>query len=291
MVETEPTETREFFDSTISESVRNLNPLVAKAFRLVDRRDFMPPGQRDLSYIDRAIQVCSGCSVSQPSLVAQMIHLLEPDGKGSVLEIGTGLGYEAALLSHCFKNVYTIDSNPRLTRLAKRKLDQEYKNVYVSTGDGILGLSDQDSFKGIIVTGSARDIPKTLTDQLVKGGRLVIPAGKDPDVQILTVVTNFGEQVETFPLQECWFHPLISNGQGGWTEEALGTARALKRNFIIEELNRDLGGEEARKEFLTKWADISFGLIPENEEDMTFLLDVFSERRRLPDSFYANHGV
>ena len=188
------------------------NKLVNKAFKKVDRKLFVPKEYEDLAYSDTPIPLDGGSSISQPSLVLEMIDLLELTGKEHVLEIGTASGYSAAILSYCCKKVDTIEINPRLAKVAKERLKAlGYKNIKVHVGDGTLGLTAKAPFDGIVVTAAAEKIPAHLIEQLKNGGRIVIPVGKvrDLDTQQLIVGIKKDDKLITKAVSTVKFVPLV----------------------------------------------------------------------------------
>ncbi|MGA2911683.1 MAG: protein-L-isoaspartate(D-aspartate) O-methyltransferase [Candidatus Levyibacteriota bacterium] len=154
--------------------------LVYKAFEVVDRANFAPPAFQHLAYSDEVIPLGKDSSISQPSVIAEMIEALGLTGNERVLEVGTASGYTAALLSFCAKEVDTIENNPDLAQTAQERLATHgYKNVTVYTGNGILGIPERALFDTIIVTAAAeKEIPPALIEQIKVGGRIVIPIGK-----------------------------------------------------------------------------------------------------------------
>ena len=159
---------------------------VLEAFLKVPRTEFVLTKDIYRAYEDIPLPIGEGQTISQPSLVAQMTQELKLKGNEKVLEIGTGSGYQAGLLSHLANKVYTIERISSLAnhaRLIFKKLG--YKNIKVVTGDGTKGLKKYAPYHAIIVTAGARDIPQQLIKQLKKGGRIVIPVGKSPADQIL----------------------------------------------------------------------------------------------------------
>jgi len=152
---------------------------VIKALRIVPRHLFVPANLRHEAYVDTPLPIGHGQTISAPSIVAKMTELLEPDPDDIVLEIGTGSGYQAAVLAKLVEHVYTIEIIPELAQSAKRRLDGlGYKNVTVKCGDGYKGWPEHAPFDGIIVTCAPTDIPQPLIDQLKEGGRMVIPVGE-----------------------------------------------------------------------------------------------------------------
>lgn len=154
------------------------NDRVLAAFAGVPREEFVPERYRDLAYADMPLEIGEGQTISQPYTVAFMTRLLDPQPKDKVLEIGTGSGYQAAILSKLVKKVHTIERFKDLAEGARKVLKRlGCKNVEVIVGDGSKGLPDKAPFDAIIVTAAAPKIPQPLLDQLRVGGRLVAPVG------------------------------------------------------------------------------------------------------------------
>jgi protein-L-isoaspartate(D-aspartate) O-methyltransferase len=155
------------------------NPRVIEAMRRTPRHEFVPPDQRHLAYYDMALPIGFGQTISPPFVVALMTEALDPQPTDRVLEVGTGSGYQAAVLSPLVKEVYTIEIVEPLARRAAETLARlGYKNVFVKAGDGYLGWPEKAPFDKIIVTCSPEEVPQPLVEQLAEGGRLVIPVGE-----------------------------------------------------------------------------------------------------------------
>ncbi len=188
-----------------------IESLVNKAFKKVDRKLFAPKEYANLVYSDVPIPLDGDSSISQPSLVAEMIEFLRLTGKEHVLEIGTASGYSAAILSCCCKKVDTIEINPRLAKTAKKRLKAlGYKNITVHTGDGTLGLPAKAPFDAIVVTAAAKEIPNALVEQLALGGRIVIPVGDvNSEMQQLIVGIKTKNKLLTKQVASVRFVPLV----------------------------------------------------------------------------------
>jgi protein-L-isoaspartate(D-aspartate) O-methyltransferase len=163
------------------------DPRVLEAMRKVPRHRFVPTDSQHRAYLDSPLPIGFGQTISQPYVVAAMTELLRPESMDRVLEIGTGSGYQAAVVSRLVAKVYSIEIVPELAeRAAKALAELGYANVEVSSGDGYRGIPKQAPFDGILVTAAPDEIPAPLLEQLAVGGRMVIPVG---DVyQQLTVV-------------------------------------------------------------------------------------------------------
>ena len=167
----------------------SLNPLTMAAMADVPRHEFVPADRRDLAYLNHALPLSRGQTISQPFIVALMTDLLAVGAEDTVLEIGTGSGYQAAVLAQLVKQVYSVEFIAELGEQALAKLRSlGYGNIEVRTGDGNDGWPEHAPYDGIIVTAAAKRIPHALIEQLKSGGRLVIPIGAPYETQWLTVV-------------------------------------------------------------------------------------------------------
>ncbi len=171
------------------------NPAVLAAMRKVERNKLVPDDLQPVAYADNPLPIGHGQTISQPFIVAYMTELLDPDPSKRILEIGTGSGYQAAVLAEIVKDVYTIEIIPALAERAKVNLEaMGYRNIHFRTGDGGLGWPEEAPFDGIIVTAAAGVIPEQLMMQLKEGACLVIPLGGTSIVQSLSVVVREGEK-------------------------------------------------------------------------------------------------
>lgn len=168
---------------------KQLDPKVMKVMGEVPRQDFVPSKLKHAAYYNRPLPIGYGQTISQPYIVALMTDLLAVTPNSKVLEIGTGSGYQSAVLSYLVKEMYSIEIIPQLGEAAKKRLkDLGYKNVQVKIGDGYYGWKEHAPFDGIIITAAATHIPPPLLKQLKPGGRMVIPIGSPFSTQQLMLV-------------------------------------------------------------------------------------------------------
>ncbi|HLG29071.1 MAG TPA: protein-L-isoaspartate(D-aspartate) O-methyltransferase, partial [Candidatus Brocadiales bacterium] len=167
------------------------DPKVLEAMRDIPRHLFVPDEYKRYGYEDQPVPIGCGQTISQPYIVALMTELLEVDGNSVALEVGTGSGYQAAVLSKIVKQVYTIEIIEELGTKAKKRLEEmKYSNVEVKVGDGYYGWQEHAPFDAIIVTAAANHIPPPLIQQLKPGGKMAIPIGSVFQVQNLMLVTK-----------------------------------------------------------------------------------------------------
>jgi protein-L-isoaspartate(D-aspartate) O-methyltransferase len=168
-----------------------MSSAVRKALGKVERHRLVPQSQVGMAYLNQPLPIGGGQTISQPYIVALSTDLLEPRPEHVVLEIGTGSGYQAAVLAEIVKHVYSIELIESLGRTAAERLAElGYRNVEVRIGDGYQGWPERAPFDGIVVTAAAPDVPPALVAQLKPGGRLVIPVGGKWDIQYLKVLTK-----------------------------------------------------------------------------------------------------
>jgi protein-L-isoaspartate(D-aspartate) O-methyltransferase len=193
------------------------NERVLGAFRAVPRHLFVPPDERHLAYIDAPLPIGGGQTISQPYIVALMTQLLEAEEGDTVLEVGTGSGYQAAILSHLTKQVYSLERIPDLAARSRRLLESlGIRNVTVIDGDGTLGYPDHAPYQGIVVTAAAPKMPEPLAAQLDEGGNLIVPVGGRYG-QVLERWRLLGGRLAREQLVPVAFVPLI--GKHGWSSE------------------------------------------------------------------------
>ena len=207
-------------NAIIARGVRS--ELVLNAMRAVPREKFLPERLREFAYDDSPLPIEEGQTISQPYIVAFMTEALALSGGERVLEIGTGSGYAAAILSQVAGDVYTVE---RIGQLAEKSAsllaDLGYDNVHVLHGDGTKGWPDHAPYDGIIVAAGGPKIPESLKEQLKIGGRLVIPVGRDQKVQELVRITRISErEFRSEDLADVRFVPLI--GHEGWEGPEVG---------------------------------------------------------------------
>lgn len=189
---------------------------VLAAMAAVRREDFVPEELRRRAYEDAPLPIGEGQTISQPYIVAAMTAALRLAGDERVLEVGTGCGYQAAVLSRLARTVITIEVRSELAATAAERLARlHYDNVHVHCGDGTLGLPELAPFDAILVAAAAPDVPAPLRAQLGEGGRMILPIG-DADNQDLHLIERSGTSFQTTVLEGCRFVPLV--GYYGWKE-------------------------------------------------------------------------
>ncbi|HPR18086.1 MAG TPA: protein-L-isoaspartate(D-aspartate) O-methyltransferase [Candidatus Cloacimonadota bacterium] len=202
------------------EQRRITNPAVLAAFQKVERHLFVDPDIRHLAYNDSPLSIGNGQTISQPYIVAQMLQLADIQPEHKVLEIGTGSGYQTALLAEIASEVYTVERVHVLLQHAQNLLHNlGYENIFYKSGDGTKGWEGAfpicKEFDRIIVAAAAPEIPASLASQLVMGGKMIIPAGQRLSQQLILLErTEDGFQEDKF--DSCSFVPLI--GEEGWRE-------------------------------------------------------------------------
>ena len=185
MIEAIRDDTRRTADYT---GVAELDPRVIEAMSDVQRDEFVPWAARIAAYVNRPLPIGHGQTISQPFIVALMTHLMAPREGDRVLEIGTGSGYQAAVLAELVEQVYTIEIIPELAESAAERLaGLGFDNVQVKTGDGWYGWPEMAPFDAIMVTAVGEDVPGALVRQLKPGGRMVLPLGSDWDQSLVLV--------------------------------------------------------------------------------------------------------
>jgi protein-L-isoaspartate(D-aspartate) O-methyltransferase len=193
------------------------DPLVLKALGAVPRHRFVPEAVRRRAYEDTALPIGFGQTISQPSIQALYLQVLEIATGDRVLEIGTGSGYQTALLAELSANVYSVERIPELAVRSRQALDElGCRNVAILTGDGTVGWSRYAPYDAILVAAAAPTVPQALVDQLAPDGRMLIPLG-DRNTQQLTLVRRSAEGgTEQETVTGCVFVPLI--GRFGWPD-------------------------------------------------------------------------
>lgn len=184
------------------------NKQVLEAMGKVPRHLFIPEEFRELAYNDHPVQIGEGQTISQPYMVAYMTQAVNPKKMDRVLEIGTGSGYQAAILGELVNKVYTIEIVEPLGQQAKSRLESMgYENISVRIGDGYNGWPEEAPFDAIVVTAGAEEIPQPLIDQLADGGKMVIPVGPHDGIRYLTLLTKKRGKIKRQTLMPVRFVP------------------------------------------------------------------------------------
>ena len=188
--------------------VRNRD--VLRVMRTVPRHEFVPEQFRSEAYEDRPLSIGYGVTISQPYIVAAMTELLEPKSDQRVLEIGTGSGYQAAVLSMLVKDVYSIEIVPELAVLAEKTLTRlGYTNVHVRHGDGYKGWPEFAPFDRIILTAAPPEVPQALIGQLKPGGKLVAPVGTNMNQELLVIDKTTDGKIRRRTVFPVMFVPMV----------------------------------------------------------------------------------
>jgi len=183
---------------------------VLEAFRAVPRALFVPPEWAGLSYLDRPIPIAHGQVTTQPSLVAQMVAALHLKGRERVLEVGTGQGFQTAILATLAREVLSIERFPDLANQAEQNLrGSGVRDVTIVVGDGTLGLPERAPFDAIVVSAAAPEVPGPLREQLIEGGRIVHPVGPGGLETVTTFRKQRGRLVEDGPVTDAHFVRLV----------------------------------------------------------------------------------
>jgi protein-L-isoaspartate(D-aspartate) O-methyltransferase len=219
---------------------------VLEAMMVVPRHEFVAEEYCARAYEDAPLPIGEGQTISQPYMVASMTEALELTGSERVLEVGTGSGYQAAVLGRLAREVYTIESRAGLALAARERLARlgGYENVHVHAGDGTLGLPELAPFDAILVAAGAPEIPAPLVEQLAEGGRIVVPVGnasvrrrkKWSGDQQLVFGRKVGEELRSVALYPCRFVPLV--GRYGWPHGGGSEPRAVRLNRTAVRLKK-----------------------------------------------------
>ena len=190
---------------------------VLRAFDLTPRHAFVPTGVRHRAYEDSPLPIGSGQTISQPSIHARYLELLQLKGSERVLEVGTGSGYQTVLLSHLVAQVFTIERIPALFAMAREAINRAgATNVSMLLGDGTVGWREYAPYHGILVSAGGPAVPQPLVEQLADGGRMLVPVGPMEE-QTLKLVSKRGEEVDVQDVAPVRFVPLY--GSHGWEKQ------------------------------------------------------------------------
>ena len=183
------------------------NPDVLAAMKKIQRHLFVPPELHKFAYLDRPLPIEKGQTISQPYIVALMTELLELNRNSKVLEIGTGCGYQTAVLSELAKEVYSIEIIPELANSAEARLKSlNYQNIYLKQGNGYHGWIEHAPYDAVLVAAAPENVPHRLTQQLADGGRMVIPVGTE--FQELFLIDKNSGKIETERITGVSFVPM-----------------------------------------------------------------------------------
>ena len=190
------------------------NPQVLEVMRRVPRHKFVPEKNRHYSYADSPLPIGERQTISQPYIVALMSQTADPQPDDRALEIGTGSGYQAAVLIELVQDVYTIEIIPALAERSKKLLSElGYDNIHPLQGDGYRGWPEKAPFDIILVTAAAKRIPDPLLEQLAEGGKLVMPVGSTRGAQVLTLVTKKDGKLRRERITGVRFVPMTGEAQ------------------------------------------------------------------------------
>ena len=187
---------------------------VLEAMKKVPRHLFMPASVRQYAYVDSPVPIGKGQTISQPYIVGLMTQTVDPKPGDRALEVGTGSGYQAAVLGELVQEVFSIEIIPDLAERAEKVLAESgYDNVEVRQGDGYQGWPEKAPFDIILITAAPEEIPQPLIDQLAEGGRLVVPVGPQEEIQTLTLVTREKGEVKRTYITDVRFVPMTGEVQ------------------------------------------------------------------------------
>lgn len=190
------------------------DPRVLDVMGKMPRHLFVDPSLRERAYIDSPLPIAEGQTISQPYVVALMTESLKLEGSEKVLEIGTGSGYQAAVLAEICEEVYTIEIREGLAKSAEERLESlGYDNVQVKWADGYFGWEEYAPFDAIIITCAVNHVPPNLLQQLKEGGRLILPLGSTAYYQTLTLIEKSGEELTVTHITSVVFVPMIGEAQ------------------------------------------------------------------------------
>jgi protein-L-isoaspartate(D-aspartate) O-methyltransferase len=220
------------------------NDRVIRALRDTPRHEFVPANQRKFAYLDMALPIGSGQTISPPFIVASMTEAVDPQPTDRVLEIGTGSGYQAAVLSPLVKDVYSIEIVEPLGRRAARALDRlGYQNVHTRVGDGYLGWPDAAPFDKILVTCSPEKVPQPLVEQLREGGLMVIPIGERYQ-QTLYLMRKTGGELQSEALRATLFVPMTGQAEARRKVKPDPLNPQIENGSFEDTLGDELGNKE-----------------------------------------------
>jgi protein-L-isoaspartate(D-aspartate) O-methyltransferase len=264
------------------------NERVIRAMRETPRHEFVPANQRKFAYYDMALPIGEGQTISPPFIVASMTEAIDPQPADRVLEIGTGSGYQAAVLGPLVRDVYTIEIVEPLARRAERVLQRlDYKHVHTRTGDGYQGWPEAAPFDKIIVTCSPEKVPQPLVDQLKDGGWMVIPVGQRYQ-QTLYLMRKVAGELQRVALRATLFVPMTGEAESQRRVKPDPNNPQLVNGGFEETIRREEGREQPSSWHYERQLTLARDSAPEGKQFATFRNEVPGRAAHALQGFAVN---